>query len=349
MSNPKIHPPYVWFGGKRKVAPLVWRELGDVSNYIEPFFGGGSVWLLRPHEPKIETINDYDGFVANFWRAVKAEPDAVADAIDWPVNEIDLEARHRWLCKMPAKEQFLDRMKIDPDFYSVKRAAWWVWGLNAWIGSGWCGGEYWPNEPGKSKGRGVCDSANKLPHLGRSVHRQLPHLGSAGQGVHRQRPDPGNRGVHRPSAAIRDWMQAISDRLRRVRVCCGDWSRICTDGATSYSKTVGVFLDPPYSGEAGRDNNLYRCEDLTISDRVRQWCIDRTDQDRFRIVLAGYEGEHDELETLGWRVEAWKTQGGFASFGKNNEQGRANTARERLWYSPSCLGDGQNTLFEESK
>lgn len=332
-----IHPPYVWFGGKRKVAPLVWRALGDVAHYVEPFFGGGSVWLLRPHEPALETVNDYDGFVANFWRAVHADPDAVADAMNWPVNEIDLEARHRWLCRMPAKAQFLDRMKHDPEFYSVKRAAWWCWGLNAWIGSGWCGGEYWPGESGKSHGRGVCDGANKRPHLGdagRGIHRQLPLVGDIDSGEFIRRGE-----------VLRDWMRAIRDRLRNVRVCCGDWARVCTDGATSHGKTVGVFLDPPYSGDAGRDNKIYRCEDLAVSDRVRQWCIEHTDRDRYRIVLTGYEGEHDALEDIGWRVEAWKANGGFANTGKNNKQGQANKHRERIWYSPSCIASEEMPLM----
>ena len=31
--------PFVWFGGKRRVAPEVWAALGDVPNYIEPFAG----------------------------------------------------------------------------------------------------------------------------------------------------------------------------------------------------------------------------------------------------------------------------------------------------------------------
>ena len=323
-----IHPPYVWFGGKRTIAPLVWAALGDVDNYIEPFFGGGSVWLLRPHEPRLETVNDYDGFVSNFWRAVQAEPDAVADAMNRPVNEVDLEAIHRTLCRMPEKEQFLDRMKNDPEFFDVQRAAWWCWGLNAWIGSGWCGGEYWPDEPGKSRGTGVCDGANKLPHLGRGqgVHRQLPHLGTAGQGEYERRGE-----------VLRDWMQAIRDRLRNVRVCCGDWARVCTDGATAHGALVGVFLDPPYSAEANRDNNIYRCESVDVAHRVREWCIERTGNARYRIVLAGYEGEHDELAAHGWRVEAWKAHGGFANFAKGGSQGQANAHRERLWYSPSCI------------
>jgi site-specific DNA-adenine methylase len=330
------HPPYIWFGGKRKVSPIVWGALGDVDHYVEPFFGGGSVFLLRPHRPRLETINDYDGFVANFWRAVQADHVAVADALDWPVNEVDLEARHRFLCRQPDKDEFLARMRHDAKYYDTKRAAWWCWGLNAWIGRGWCEGEYFP--AGGSHGSGVCDGANKLPHLGRSlgVHRQLPHLGNSGQGVHRQLPSTTDR-----REWLTDWMRQLCDRMRGVRVCCGDWSRICTDGATAHGAVVGMFLDPPYSAEANRDAALYRIEDLTVAHRVRDYCLSRTGQDRYRIVLAGYEGEHDELEQHGWRVVAWKANGGMANIARGDTQGKINTHRERLWLSPSCLGGGE--------
>lgn len=331
-----IHPPYIWFGGKRKVAGIVWDALGDVDNYVEPFFGGGSVWLLRPHSPRLETINDYDGFVSNFWRAVQHDPDGVADAMDWPVNEIDLEARHCWLCRMPDKEEFLERMKHDPDHYDVKRAAWWCWGLNVWIASGWCEGEYYPDKPGESRGVGI--------------HRKRPHLGNSGVGIHRlgnvasTGTDAG--ACHDRREWLRAWMRSICDRLRKVRVCCGDWARICTDGATAHGTIVGVFLDPPYSAEADRKNSLYRCEDLSIAHRVRDWCAERTGNPRYRIALCGYAGEHDALEAMGWRVHAWKTVGGFANFGVQ-ERGKANTGRERIWFSPSCIGcvDETDNLF----
>jgi hypothetical protein len=42
-------------------------------------------------------VNDIDGYVSNFWRAVQADPELVAHYADWPVNEVDLHARHRWL------------------------------------------------------------------------------------------------------------------------------------------------------------------------------------------------------------------------------------------------------------
>ena len=75
----KLKAPFPWFGGKSKVSELVWQRFGDVSNYVEPFFGSGAVLLARPHDPKIETVNDLDGFVANFWRSMSLAPEAVAE------------------------------------------------------------------------------------------------------------------------------------------------------------------------------------------------------------------------------------------------------------------------------
>lgn len=90
-----LRAPFPWFGGKRRVAHHVWDRLGNVRNYIEPFFGSGAVLLGRPGEPGIETVNDADAYLANFWRAISGDPDGVARYADWPVNEADLHARHR--------------------------------------------------------------------------------------------------------------------------------------------------------------------------------------------------------------------------------------------------------------
>ena len=67
-----ISAPFPWFGGKSRVAPYVWRAFGDVPNYVEPFFGSGAVLLGRPSAPGTETVNDKDGFVANFFRSARA-------------------------------------------------------------------------------------------------------------------------------------------------------------------------------------------------------------------------------------------------------------------------------------
>ncbi len=171
-----LKAPFPWFGGKSRVAPLVWSRFGDTANYVEPFAGSLAVLLGRPTEAGIETVNDLDCLVANFWRALQHDPEAVADAADNPVNEADQHARHLWLC---SQEDFRERMKVDPEYYDAKIAGWWVWGQCIWIGSGWC--------------------AKQRPHLGNAgtgVHRKLPHLGNAGTGF----PDGVHAAVSRTAA-----------------------------------------------------------------------------------------------------------------------------------------------------
>ena len=83
VSQPPLQAPFPYFGGKRKAAPTIWQALGaDCVNYIEPFCGSAAVLLAAPEGQRIETINDADGFVANFWRAVAQDPDAVAHYAD---------------------------------------------------------------------------------------------------------------------------------------------------------------------------------------------------------------------------------------------------------------------------
>lgn len=54
-----------------------------------------------------------------------------------------------------------------------------------------------------------------------------------------------------------------------------------------------------------------------------------------RIVLCGYNDEHDELIRHGWTVEAGKAGRG-SGYSTDAKAGR----RERLWVSPECMADG---------
>lgn len=349
-------PLFPYFGGKSRIAHEVWARFGDVKNYVEPFFGSGAVLFMRPdeHTGFIETVNDKNGFVSNFWRALRADPDAVADYADWPVNENDLHARHAWL--VGQMDTMQARLEGDPDWYDAKIAGWWVWGACCWIKGGWCSGEGpWHAEDGLlvktgsdcqgvnrqlphlgSAGRGV---NRQLPHLGdagRGVNRKLPHLGSAGQGVNRQLPHLGDdgRGVN-SKRDTRAQMQWFSSRLRRVRVCCGDWTRVTGPSVTTVNNGLtGVFLDPPYSAKANRDMRCYgRHDDGSVAHAVREWAIAHSDDPLMRIALCGYEGEHSMPED--WECHAWKTNGGYGSQGEG--QARENKHRERVWFSPHCL------------
>lgn len=376
-----LHSPFPYFGGKRKVAPLVWERFGDVPNYCEPFAGSLAVLLGRPSPAKTETVNDVDAYLANFWRAVQHNPEAVAHYANWPVNEVDLHARHLWLVNTGRER--IDRLLTDPDAYDVQVAGWWVWGICQWIGSGWCSGKgphRLPEVQGDEDGQ-LTGVSRQLPHLSGSqgVTKKLPHLADSGRGdsaptlagIERKRPSLINagrgvfasgvakqlphvggsgRGGHRaqskqdtdPNRLI-PWMQALADRLRYVRVCCGDWSRILGPSVTFGQGITGVFLDPPYSHDE-RDDDLYRIDHDVAAD-VRAWAIANGENPLLRIALCGYEGEHEMPDT--WRVVRWKATGGYGSQGQN--RARDNASRECVWFSKACLvpGHRQPSLFED--
>lgn len=97
--TPKLKAPFPWFGGKSRASELVWKHLGaDYPNYVEPFAGSVACLLSRPgSDIGLETINDKDAYLINAWRALQGDPAGVARYADYPVHELDLHARHRWL------------------------------------------------------------------------------------------------------------------------------------------------------------------------------------------------------------------------------------------------------------
>jgi DNA adenine methylase len=328
--NDYLRAPFPYFGGKTQAAALVWSALGDVEVYVEPFAGSCAALLMRPerHRRRVETVNDADGLLSNAWRGIQLAPEETARHADWPVSEADLHARHIWLVQH--RESVTEQLCADPDWCDPRAAGWWIWGACCWIGSGWCSGNGpWTVEDGRLVKR--TDSGG--------VSRQRPHLADDGRGVHR----PPWAAVG--SASIRQWFEVLSKRLRHVRVCCGDWSRVCTPAGTHEhlqcrnGGTCGMFLDPPYS-QAERRSDLYAV-DRDVAAAVRAWCLEHTATQRLRVVLAGYEDEgHEPLEAAGWRVVSWKGRGmlsgGYRGRGQKSAKTQTNT-RERLWLSPGCL------------
>jgi len=330
ISREPLRAPFPWFGGKSSVAQEVWSRFGDIDNYVEPFFGSGAVLLGRPgyHPNMVETVNDKDCLLANFWRAVKAAPDEVAHYADWPVNEAELHARHAWLLRRMAEiEKFING---DPEFYDARAAGYWVYGISTWIGGGFCSGDGpWVTVLGDNGHwalvhREDANGPNDASVCWLGLHRQLPHLGDNGKGIHsKSRRDN-----------IYSLFEALSYRLRNVRVCCGDWSRVLTKCVTTVHGVTGVFLDPPYGVDDRSD--IYRCESRVVARDVLEWCIDNGGNNMLRIALCGYEGEgHEVLEDLGWQSFAWKAIGGYGN--QSNGIGRDNAKRERIWFSPSCV------------
>jgi DNA adenine methylase len=303
--------PFPYFGGKSGACASVWAAFGDVVNYVEPFSGSAAMLLGAPEGKRIETLNDADGFVANFWRAMAHDPEA--HVADWPVNEVDLFARHSWLVRQTAS--LAERLHADPDFYDVKIAGWWCWGACNWIGSGWCSG----TGPWVHDGDGIVDI------------RKLPHLGNAGQGARAE--------------FIQDWFYKLHTRLRNVRVTCGDWGRVVKDSVTTRHGLTGVFLDPPYT-KGAMDYAVGGCGgDLALE--VQAWCAANGDNPLLRIVLCGHAGEHDGLLSNGWHTRTWTARKGYAL----SDEAVANSAGETLWCSPHCMPEvltGNFDLFLEA-
>ena len=350
--------PFPWFGGKSKAVETVWPAFGQVTNYVEPFAGSAAMLLGAP-EPagnRIETLNDFDGMVANFWRAVAQDPEAVAHHADWPCNEVDLFARHSWLVRK--RQAITDSLHADPAWFDAQAAGWWCWGACNWIGGGWCSGNGpWVHDGERivkgDAGQGINRQLphlgdagqginRKLPHLGdagQGINRKLPHLGDAGQGIKRQLPHLGDagRGINRDSGTtqrrqyIFEWMAALHNRMRDVRVTCGDWSRVVKDSVTTRHGLTAVFLDPPY--EQGDMDYSAGGMGLGIANAVRDWCQANGSTPQLRIVLCGHAGEHDGLLAHGWRTRTWKAGGGYAL--TDAAIGRAKS--ETIWCSPHCV------------
>jgi len=167
-----------------------------------------------------------------------------------------------------------------------------------------------------------------LGNTGRGVNRQLVHLGDKGQGVNRKLVHLGNTGRGADGTGengIYAWMEALAERLRGVRVCCGDWSRVTGPTPTITMGMTGVFLDPPYTAEAKRTADVYEQDSLTVGHDVAAWCKENQDNPLMRIALCGYDGEYD---LPGWECKVWKATNGYQS---------DNGHKERIWFSPNCL------------
>lgn len=313
--------PFPYFGGKSSIAHRVWAYLGDVKHYLEPFFGSGAVLLNRPnYDPKkhIESVCDIDGFLCNAWRSIQFQPKETAKWCDWPVNHIDLMARRKDLIKN--ENSLVENLINNSEWCDPKLGGYWIWAASCWIG------------------RGLTKS-NGIPHLihgGKGVHKlslvgQRPHLSDGGNGVHKVSL----------GGKIYEWFEELSQRLRRVRVVCGGWEKICGRDWQDKEGICGIFFDPPYASE--RYKNIYHRDSMTVALEVGEWALERGKRNSYRIVIAGYDDEYSNLIEAGWKTERWTARGGYGNQG--NKKGKENKHREMLFISPHCLNQQENNLL----
>ena len=300
---------YQYNGGKSRIAPIIWRAFGDVKYFIDPFMGSLAVLLQRPRPQGIEIVNDIDSFIVNFWRAVKNDPEGVAKYCDYPITEEDYHAREYWL-KTKGKKRIKPLM-ADPEAFDTKVAAWWVYCINLNLASSDIASGPWSATPeGWVKEKGVKNG------IGRSIPDCL-----ASDGIFRKDQD------------LPKYFGHLGVRLHDVRVVCGDWERVLFGSIIDGGSTAAIIFDPPYSTTDGTSDAVYNHND-NISGEVRQWAIAHGDRKNLRIVLCGYEGEHEMPEN--WMTYEWATIGGYGNMAAGETQAKKNRHRERLWLSPHC-------------
>lgn len=295
-----LQAPFPYFGGKRTVARQVRQRFGKVKQYLDPLCGSLAV-LLEDEPAGQETVGDLNLYIANFWRSVKNQPDAVADAADYPVIHIEQTARHRWLCE-PERVAELRESLMDPEWHGdAKIAGWWVWGQCCWIGQGWCSGSQGnngkvPHTFNRGNGINAARGRDQVPVSdisGKGVHShrlrdQVPFTSRIGAGVHKV----ANRG------AIHRLMNELSVRLRHVVVINGDWTR-CLNSyyGRGSGQVTAIFFDPPYLSF----ERLYR-DSEPVACAVEMWCREHGDTEGLRIALCGHAGDYD---LPGWDCVQW--------------------------------------------
>ncbi|MEX0701900.1 MAG: DNA adenine methylase [Planctomycetales bacterium] len=95
-----------WYGGKFSHLDWLLPLLPHCHHYCEPFAGSGAVLLNLPPSP-VETYNDLDGEVCNFFRVLRDDKDQLVEAIGLTPF---------------SREEFKIACKLDPAASALERA-----------------------------------------------------------------------------------------------------------------------------------------------------------------------------------------------------------------------------------
>ena len=322
--------PFTWFGGKRRFAPRVNEALGAVARYAEPFLGSGAVLLSR-EEAQHEVVCDKDAFVANCWRAIRADPVEVAWHCDYPTIHQELNARRRWLSNWQAGDG-PESVSFDDGYYDAKCAGYWLFCVSNWISGPESmlavSSDNIPRMPPQPGGRGVTAARIDLrrdgrpaiaPHGGRGIQAQCPSL----QWDIEDFPEFSLA----PRPKLVAMLVRLARRFERVYVLSRDFESALTPAAllTHEPGVMGIVLDPPYKFDNGR-MALYMGDSMSDcpSDRAWAWALAHADNPQYRIVFFCHEGDYEVPP--GWTFET-------RSFKHGNRRG----VKDMAMFSPHCF------------
>src|SRR5438034_2900464 len=90
-SNGKRVIAFGWYGGKYSHLDWLLPLLPNCRHYCEPFGGSAAVLINREPSP-VETYNDLDGEVVNFFRVLREQKDTLIEQIGLtPFSRAELE------------------------------------------------------------------------------------------------------------------------------------------------------------------------------------------------------------------------------------------------------------------
>src|ERR1022692_1860946 len=81
-----------WYGGKFSHLDWLLPLLPQCQHFCEPF-GGSAAVLINRHPSPVETYNDLDGEIVNFFRVLREQRDSLIQAIGLtPFSKAEFEA-----------------------------------------------------------------------------------------------------------------------------------------------------------------------------------------------------------------------------------------------------------------
>ena len=105
-------------GAKWGMAKEIIALMPPHRSYLEPFFGSGAVLFNKPPSA-IETVNDIDGDIVNFFRVLREQPDELAQAISltpYARDVVDDAYANRGVDPVDRAYRFIVRSKMTHGF-----------------------------------------------------------------------------------------------------------------------------------------------------------------------------------------------------------------------------------------
>jgi len=85
-----MRPVLKYPGAKWRLSPWIIENMPDHESYLEPYFGSGGVFFNKP-KSRLETINDINGEIVNFFKVCRDRPEELSRVISltpWARDEL---------------------------------------------------------------------------------------------------------------------------------------------------------------------------------------------------------------------------------------------------------------------